>query len=107
MIAEARVGDLISFAEEQRPYRVRARSDRFLVCTKPFNLRRTVLYTVVDIKRNIRGTEDLVFSLGAETDEECAEMVRRLTGANREEPTEVSYRNNIPLNVVTVRKGKR
>ncbi|WP_148289423.1 hypothetical protein [Fibrella aestuarina] len=31
-------------------------ADRFLICTKPFNPRRTVLYTIVDLKKGIHGT---------------------------------------------------
>jgi hypothetical protein len=41
---------------EKRSYKIQARSDRYLVCTKPFNLRKTVIYTIVDLDQYIRGT---------------------------------------------------
>lgn len=86
-------GEMVRFAEERRPYRVRACNSRFAVCTKPFNLKRTVLYTVVDFHERVRGTENLVFGLGAETDEQCRAMLARLTTGE----TKVSHRNRIPL----------
>jgi len=86
-------GDRIHFEEESRPYVIRSIGERYVVCTKPFNLRHTVLYTVVDMKENVRGTEDLVFGLGAETDKQCEEMLYRL----EHDVTEISHRNRIPL----------
>lgn len=86
-------GSKIRFAEEKQRYTVRAAGPRFAVCTKPFNLRRTVLYTVVYIDEGIRGTENLVFGLGAETDEQCQGMLERLESGE----TEVSHRNRVPL----------
>lgn len=108
---DAVVGSRITFAGERRAYTVRARGERYLVCTKPFAPLRTVLYTVVDLLENVRGTENLIFGMGAETDEDCAAMLRRLEGDADESlysfapytPTEVSRRNRVPLNIVRVR----
>lgn len=88
-----KVGDKIYFAGERKPYTVRACDSRYLICTKPFNLQRTVLYTIVDLHEKVRGTENLVFSMGFETDEDCQEALRRLQ--SRE--TEISFRNRIEL----------
>lgn len=90
-----KLGDKIKFSEEKQKYTVRAISGRYAVCTKPFNVRKTVLYTVVDFEQKIRGTENLVFGLGAETDEQCKEMLNRLDSGE----TEVSYRNRIKLKI--------
>lgn len=104
---DAVVGSRITFAEERNAYTVRARGERYLVCTKPFAPLRTVLYTVVDLLENVRGTENLIFGMGAETDKDCDAMLRRLEGVADEfsefMPTEVSYRNRVPLNIVRVR----
>ena len=88
-----RVGDRIRFAEEVQRYTIRAMGKRYAVCTKPFNCQHTVLYTVVDIEEKVRGTENLIFGAGAETDEQCEEMLQRLESGD----TEVSHRNRIPL----------
>jgi hypothetical protein len=90
------VGKKIKFAREKRRYTVQAASKRFLVCTKPFAIYKTVIYTVVDFDRGIRGTENLIFGAGAETREQCEEMLARLESGT----SEVSYRNNVPLDIV-------
>ena len=108
-LKSAPVGSALYFAEEKAPYRIKARSDRYLVCTKPFNLKKTVIYTVVDLEERIRGTENLVFGMGAETTEDCEEMVARLEGKRSPlnpaipfDRTEVSHRNRIPLRVTRI-----
>lgn len=65
------VGDKVKFANTRHPWTVRAvtRAGRFVILTKPFNLRRTVLYTVVDFDRGVRGVDDH-YGLGYETDEQ-------------------------------------
>lgn len=101
-IAEAVPGSRIWFEGERMPYTVQARSERYLVCTKPFAPRKTVIYTVVDLKEKVRGTENLVFCAGFETKELCEEAIERLTGKCKDTgfQTEVSHRNRVPLTVV-------
>lgn len=94
-VGSLNVGDKIKFTEETQKYTVRACNGIFAICTKPFNLLHTVLYTIIDISRQIRGTENLVFPMGAETDEQCEEMLERLTNGE----SEISTRNQIPLMV--------
>lgn len=90
-----RVGDKVKFADERRRYTVQACNDRFAICTKPFNLLRTVRYTIIDWARGIRGTENLVFGFGAETRAQCEAMLARLTSGE----TEISSRNWVPLDI--------
>jgi len=86
-------GDKIKFAGEQQRYTVRACDNRFAVCTKPFNLMGTVLYTIVDLFQGVRGTENLIFCAGFETDEQCQQALARLVTGE----TEVSRRNRVKL----------
>jgi hypothetical protein len=51
------------------------------------------LYTIIDFKQQIRGTENLIFCMGFETDEQCEEALQRLV--NRE--SEITRRNRVPL----------
>ena len=92
------VGDKIKFRSEKQRYTVQACDDRFVICTKPFNPKKTVLYTVIDLSRNIRGTENLIFGMGAETKELCEEMLIRLQSGE----TEVSHRNRIDLDIESI-----
>lgn len=88
----------VKFKEEKQVYTVRAANERFAICTKPLNLAHTVLYTIIDWAQQIRGTENLVFGFGAETDEQCAAMLERLTTGD----TQVSHRNRVPLRIEQV-----
>jgi len=90
---QIRIGTKIKFPEEKQRYTVQALNDRYAVCTKPFNCRKTVLYTIIDVQENIRGTENLIFCMGFETKKQCQEALERL--AKRE--SEISYKNRIPL----------
>lgn len=81
---------------ERRGYAVRARNDRFAICTKPHF--KTVLYFILDAAGGIRGAENLVFGLGAETREQCEAMLDRVSSGD----TEVSHRNRVPLDIVRV-----
>ena len=83
---------------EKRPYRVIARNDRYAVCTKPFNPRRTVLYCILDAVEGRRAPEGLVFGLGAETTQDCEEMLERVTTGK----TFLSRRNGVDWDVVRV-----
>jgi hypothetical protein len=92
--AKIPVGTKIKFAEEKQRYTLRASNVAFAICTKPMNALKTVLYTIIDWNNDIRGAENLIFSLGAETDDECKQMLERLTQGE----TEVSSRNQIKSN---------
>lgn len=88
-------GDKVWFPGEKRPYEVRIRNKRYVICTKPYNPKRTVLYTIIDLAEMIRGTEDLIFCFGFETDQECKEALERLTNGR----SEVSKRNRVELKI--------
>lgn len=90
-----KVGQKIKFKEEKQRYTIQACNKRYAVCIKPFNPKKTVLYTIVDLKEKIRGTENLILSEGAETREQCEEMLERIVSGK----TEISHRNKIGLNI--------
>jgi hypothetical protein len=95
------VGALIYVEKEKRPYRVQARSDRFAVCSKPHF--KTVLYCILDIQKQMRGPENLIFGFGAETTQQCEEMITRL----EEGITDLSRRRSIPLDVTHIKLPKQ
>jgi len=90
-----KTGQKVYFPDEKRPYKIRACNERFAVCTKPYNPMRTVLYTIIDLKRDVRGRENLIFGMGFETDEQCNEALHRLASGE----TEVSYRHFVDLDI--------
>lgn len=95
------VGSKIKFIEEKQKYVVRCCNDRFVICTKPFNPKHTVIYTIIDLQEQIRGTENLIFCMGFEDDKDCQEALNRLIKGE----SEVSHRNIIPLQIESVIGG--
>lgn len=70
---QLQVGDKVKLAATKRQWTVRAvtNAGRFAILTQPFNLQRTVLYTVIDFDRGVRG-RDNYYGLGYETPEDIA-----------------------------------
>lgn len=97
-ISAAAVGHRVWFSSEKRPYKIRARNGRYLICTKPFNAKKTVIYTVIDLEEKVRGTDNLVFSFGYETDEEISENMRMFDSGE----IEVSHRNRVALDITRI-----
>lgn len=110
--------DRVKFRGEKLPYTVRAvtKGGRFAILTKPFNPRRTVLYTVIDFDRGVRG-KDNYYGLGYETPEDIERALHNFQhtedgdhgeGCEIEwcygRAAEVSYRtaNHIPLDIEQV-----
>lgn len=48
---------------ERQRYTIMAHDDRFFIMTKPFNARKTYLYTIADLERGVRGPCNLIFGL--------------------------------------------
>lgn len=90
-----KVGDEILVPNEKKPYRVRARDDRYIICTKPFNLRHTVFYFIIDLVNKWRAPDDRIFCLGYETDEQCQKRLKELQDGT----IELSRRRGMPLDI--------
>lgn len=102
-----KVGGKIWFAEEKLPYTIQACDERFLICTKPFNLQHTVQYTIVDLKEDIRGADNY-WKWGGRFDyskrEECEKSLRALNGEIEDaQPFMISHRNWVGLKIVKYR----
>lgn len=89
------IGTKIKIETHKQMFTVRASNVAFAICTKPFNAQKTVIYFIIDWNEDVRGTENLVFGMGAETDEECQQMLDRLTNGE----SEVSHRNRQKLDI--------
>lgn len=94
-MAKAKVGDKVYVPTDKRPYRVKARDERYIICTKPFNARHTVLYFIIDLVEKWRGPDNMIFCHGYETDEDCKERLKELQNGT----IEVSRRRGIPLDI--------
>lgn len=90
------VGTKIWLGKQTKPFTVKASNRFFSICTKPYNPQKTVLYTIIDWHHQVNSTENLVFGFGAETTEECEEMLQRLTDGK----SNLSHRKIVKLNIV-------
>lgn len=90
-----RVGDKVYIPQHKRPFRVKARDDRYIICTKPFNARHTVIYFIVDLVDKWRAPDNMIFCSGYETDEDCQERLKELQNGE----IELSVRRGIPLDI--------
>ena len=87
------IGDKVYIPNEKRPYRVKARDERYIICAKPcFG---TVLYFIVDPVDKWRAPDDRVFCLGYETDDDCQERLNQLQTGD----IGLSVRKGIPLDI--------
>ena len=89
------VGDNVYIPGEKRPYTVQCRDDRYIICTKPFNLRHTVQYFIIDLVDKWRAPDDMVFCFGYETTEQCLDRLRELQSGE----IHLSRRRGVPLDV--------
>ena len=89
------VGDKVYVPTDKRPYTVRARDDRYIICTKPFYARRTVLYFIIDLVDKWRAPDNMIFCSGYETDEDCKERLKELQDGK----IQLSRRRGIPLDI--------
>ena len=69
-------GDKVKLADTKRKWTVQGVTNRgrFVILTQPFNLKRTVLYTVIDFDRGVRGRDDM-YGIGYENDDDIAAAV--------------------------------
>lgn len=89
------VGDKVYIPSHKRPFRVRCRDDRYIICTKPYNPQHTVIYFIIDLEEKRRGPDNMVFCFGYESDEDCLERLKDLQDGR----IEVSWRHGKPLDI--------
>ena len=89
------IGDKVYIPDQKRPFRVRARDDRYIICTKPFNPQHTVIYFIVDLIDKWRAPDNMIFCSGYETDEDCNERLKELQSGK----IGLSWRRGIPLDI--------
>ena len=96
------VGDKVYIPNQKKPYRVRARDDRYIICTKPFNPQHTVFYFIIDLVDKRRAPDNMIFCSGYETDEDCNERLEELQSGE----IELSWRRGIPLDIEIEQRGE-
>lgn len=116
------LSDRVKFAGDSKWWTVRATDDeRFVILTRPepFQPKGTSVYTIIDWERGVRGPCNLI-GQGWDVDEPngCEDLLRALhyklevsarlnageeSVALDEPAVEVSYRNNVPIEILEVK----
>lgn len=73
-----KVGDKIKFKSERQRYTVRACDERFVIATKPFNLQKTYIYTIVDLLENKRSSDNYYCRFDYEDEQEAQKALKLL-----------------------------
>lgn len=94
-------------APSTRWWTVQAVSDNFVACVRQaeFQTRGTLMYTVLDWRRGLRGPCNLIgrgWGDGSYSQQECAELLQ----AFESDEVEVSHRSNVPLEILAVEAGR-
>lgn len=92
---KVKVGDKVHIPQHKRAFTVRARDERYIICTKPFNAKHTVIYFIVDLVEKWRAPDNMIFCCGYETDEDCQNRLKELQNG----VIELSQRRGIPLDI--------
>ncbi|HEX8607204.1 MAG TPA: hypothetical protein VF679_01045 [Pedobacter sp.] len=119
---QIKIGSKIYFEGEKYGYRVEAFSENFILCWKPFNARQTYLYSIIDLERDVRGPDNLIFGSfepyntqeGAAANLAALERGFKSRQQGIDDQTspaddennwtiEVSYRRNAPLKITKVK----
>lgn len=91
-----KVGDKIKFKIEKQRYKVIGVTDRFVVCLKPFNARRTYLYTIIDFLEKERGPDHWLFGKYSHEDQEDLQLCLAELESGE---CRLSPRRSIPLDI--------
>lgn len=85
-----KIGDKIKFEGERQRMTIKAFNKRFIILTKPFNAKKTYLYSIVDLERKVRGRDNLIFGFpfGYDNEEGLKDAMEML----KKGEMEVSYR---------------
>jgi hypothetical protein len=95
------LGARIWFDGETKGYTVKAFDSRYAICTKPFNPKRTVLYTIIDFRDRIRGRNNLIFnSYDYKSQEDIDRCLNDLSDPIN--PLQVSGSHHVTLNIVHI-----
>jgi len=90
----------IRFGADKQFYKVKACNNRFAICTRPYNPKHTVYYTIIDLAMLIRGTNNLIFNSYDYTDQKDIDLCLKELMKGK---VEISHRNNVQLDISEIK----
>lgn len=99
------LGDKIYFSTDKKPFTVKATNEQFTILTKPFNLKQTVLYTIIDWQRGYRNRNNMLFNpYDYAIQEDIDQCLKDLCDPNS--VVKVSRRGKVELDIIKIIKAK-
>nr|WP_156736353.1 hypothetical protein [Mycobacterium sp. E3298] len=103
---DLKVGDKVFFRTDKRPYTVKACNESFAICTKPFNIQKTCLYTIIDWRKGKRNRNNMIFNPYDYTkQEDIDQCLRELS--DPEHVCEISHRGAVDMDIVRVERKRK
>lgn len=103
-----KVGDKVKFWGEKRAWKIRACDERFIIATKPYNPKRTFLYTIIDFKYLVRGADNYGCLYNYDNEKEAKKALKQLSKQNKNLDCDlhISFRNYVKLTDIEIIKQK-
>lgn len=104
-----KVGDKVKFKSEKQRYTIMACDERFIIAQKPFNARKTYIYTLVDLKGQLRSSDNYYCRYDYNKREGCLEALKELNKQAKEEFPDfwLSYRRHLDLDIEKIDFDKK
>lgn len=89
-----KVGDKIKFKSEKQRYTVSACDERFIIAWKPFNARKTFIYTIVDLRDNQRSSDNYYCAFDYSNKDEAKEALDILNKTAQDKDRGIYHHGN-------------
>ncbi len=96
----------VKFESERQRYTIMASNERFAVMVKPFNARKTYLYTISDLQRGVRGPCNFIFGPPCDVNNlEGAVVVLRMLERGEMEVSHRRYEVLLPADISEIARA--
>lgn len=99
-MSDLNVGDKIKLHEFKQRFTVWAASENFAILTKPFNLKKTYTYTILDFRKNLRNRDNQVFGFWEDYDNKEGAAIA--LDALEKGELEISHRGPVKIDIERV-----
>lgn len=101
---EYKVGDKVKFWGEKRAYKIQACDKDFIIATKPYNPKRTFIYTIIDLKHLVRGADNYGCLYDYDKEKEANKALKQLSKQNKNLDCDlhISFRNFVKLTDIEI-----
>jgi hypothetical protein len=96
-------GDKVKLNQFKQRFTVQAASENFAILTKPFNLKKTYSYTILDFRKNLRNRDNQVFGFWEDYDNKEGATIA--LDALEKGEIEISHKGPLPIDIEKIYHG--